>query len=76
MPGSSGELVCIAWEGILTTYPKIKNETVNVDNVVESLSNSAFIRDVAGANIDDAKGLTLNTSQHSRKCSQCAGVLT
>lgn len=43
--------------GLLTTYPKMKNETVNVDNVVESLSNSAFIKDVAGAKMDDANGL-------------------
>lgn len=35
----------------------MKNETVKVDNVVESLSNSAFIKDVAGAKIDDANGL-------------------
>lgn len=42
---------------LLTTYPKMKNETVNVDNVVESLSNSAFIKVVAGAKIDDANGL-------------------
>lgn len=43
--------------GLLTTYPKMKNETVKVDRVVESLSNSAFIKDVAGAKIDDANGL-------------------
>lgn len=43
--------------GLLTTYPKMKNDTVKVDNVVESLSNSAFIKDVAGAKIDDANGL-------------------
>lgn len=59
MPGSRGELFeVILGEGPLTAYPRMKNETVNVDNVVESLSNSAFIKDVAGAKIDDAKGLS------------------
>lgn len=50
---------------LLTTYPKMKNETVNVDNVVESLSNSAFIKEVAGANIDDANGLLHISTKNS-----------
>jgi hypothetical protein len=44
-------------ECLLTTYPRMKNDTVNVDKVVESLSNSAFINVVAGAKIDEANGL-------------------
>lgn len=51
---------------VLTTYPRMKNETVNVDNVVESLSNSAFINDVAGAKIDEANGLCeLSTANYT-----------
>ena len=35
----------------------MKNETENVVNASESFSNSLFMKDVAGAGMDDASGL-------------------